>query len=326
MVDEQVFPARAQSAVAVFLKTMEEIREAVANQPLGQALRYVIERSGYKKMLDEDKSPEAESRQENLNELVNAAVEATERGEGVVEFLDHAALVSEADSVDECAQVNLLTLHNAKGLEFPIVFLAGMEDGLFPHIRSLDDVNLMEEERRLCYVGMTRAEKRLYLTWAKYRRRYGGGEQERTLPSRFLKEVPRHLIDNLSAYEEEPASQVDLSAESYEVAEIARRNAFTGRTYNSMKNISDFFGAGVRGGGVRQPDRKQVSPAVQAAKAGPPGAKRKSRLGATVNHPKYGKGTIVRLEGEGEDAKLTVSFPGHGIKKLVEKYAGFRND
>jgi DNA helicase-2/ATP-dependent DNA helicase PcrA len=154
-------------------------------------LRQILERTGYARMLQADNDPEAESRLGNLNELVNAASEAAERGETIAEFLDHAALVSDTDNLDERAPVSLLTLHNAKGLEFPIVFLAGMEEGLFPHMRSLDSKAAMEEERRLCYVGMTRSEKRLFLTSARYRRRFGGGQQEATIPSRFLREVPR---------------------------------------------------------------------------------------------------------------------------------------
>ena len=130
-------------------------------------VRLILDSTGYMDMLKADTSPESQSRQENLNELVNAAIEAAERGESILEFLDHAALVSDADAVDEKAQVTLLTLHNAKGLEFPVVFLAGMEERLFPHSRSLEDEHMMEEERRLCYVGMTRARKRLFLTWAR---------------------------------------------------------------------------------------------------------------------------------------------------------------
>ena len=110
------------------------------------------------------------------------------------DFLDHAALVAEADAFDEDAPVSLLTLHNAKGLEFPLVIVTGMELGLFPHSRSMNSEDALEEERRLCYVGMTRARKRLILTWARYRRRFGAGEQERTTPSWFLSEVPAGLI------------------------------------------------------------------------------------------------------------------------------------
>src|SRR5204863_3103987 len=116
-------------------------------------------------------------------------VEAHERGESVGDFLDHAALVADADSFDEQAPVTLMTMHNAKGLEFPLVFLSGMELGLFPHSRSQDSEAALEEERRLCYVGMTRARKRLILTWAQYRRRCGGGEQERSTPSLGVNEV-----------------------------------------------------------------------------------------------------------------------------------------
>ena len=114
-------------------------------------------------MLEQDETPESESRMGNIHELINAAAEAAERGETLADFLDHAALVSDADALDEQAQVSLLTMHNAKGLEFPVVFIAGMEEGLFPHSRSHTTPRpQMEEERRLCYVGMTRAEKRLY--------------------------------------------------------------------------------------------------------------------------------------------------------------------
>ena len=136
----------------------------IAQRPLDQMLRLVIDRTGYQRMLEADPSPETESRIGNLQELLNAAADATERGESLSDFLDHAALVSDADQVDNEAQVSLLTIHNAKGLEFPIVFLAGMEEGLFPHSRSLDNPAQMEEERRLCYVGMTRAEKYLYIS------------------------------------------------------------------------------------------------------------------------------------------------------------------
>jgi DNA helicase-2/ATP-dependent DNA helicase PcrA len=185
MIDQQLFPARAQSALVAFRTMIQELSLRVMSEPLPDAIRFMLSRTGYGKMLEQEGTPESEGRLENLGELVNAATEAAERGETMGDFLDHAALVADADAVDEHAQVSLLTLHNAKGLEFPIVFLAGMEEGLFPHQRSMASVAALEEERRLCYVGMTRAQKRLYLTWAKYRRRFGGGEQERMVPSRF---------------------------------------------------------------------------------------------------------------------------------------------
>src|SRR5579872_4844034 len=190
MIDDRAFPTRAQSALQVFRTLLQDMIDAVGMRPLHEAVEFIIERSGYRQMLENEDTPEAATRLENLNELTNAAAEAEERGEKASDFLDHAALVSEADALDERIQVTLLTMHNAKGLEFPVVFIAGMEENLFPHSRSIGTESALEEERRLCYVGMTRAEKRLILTWARYRRRYGGGDLERTIPSRFLAEVP----------------------------------------------------------------------------------------------------------------------------------------
>jgi DNA helicase II / ATP-dependent DNA helicase PcrA len=340
MLEENQFPARAESALRIFKAMIEELSVAANEAKVDDLLRKILERTGYARMLQADNDPEAESRLGNLNELVNAGSEAAERGETIAEFLDHAALVSDSDGLDERAPVSLLTLHNAKGLEFPIVFLAGMEEGLFPHMRSLDSKAAMEEERRLCYVGMTRSEKRLFLTSARYRRRFGGGQQEATIPSRFLREVPKALVEDLGQSRQR-APQVDLYAEQYEVRESAKRNLFTGKTYNSVDNIQQFFAERGKGSGgapatSHQPPVTAHQPPVAAPKpqtpiANPtaraaPSGKRGFRAGAMIRHPKYGRGTVLRREGDGEDAKLTVSFPGYGLKKLVEKYAGIQED
>jgi DNA helicase-2/ATP-dependent DNA helicase PcrA len=219
-----------------------------------------------------------------------------------------------------------MTLHNAKGLEFPIVFLAGLEEGLFPHSRSLESPALIEEERRLCYVGMTRAEKRLFLSWARFRRRFGSGQQEqgseRTVRSRFVQEIPGHLIEGYS--EAEPASRVDLTAERHEVRETVKKNIYTGKTYNSLENISQFFAErGIKAGGPAYPPRKVIPPSPAAPPSKPQAARKQ---GSIVEHPKYGRGEIVRREGEGDDVKLIVNFPKYGIKKLMEKYAGLKKD
>ncbi|HUO32773.1 MAG TPA: UvrD-helicase domain-containing protein [Bryobacteraceae bacterium] len=327
MIDQQLFPARAQSALVAFRTMIQELTLRLASESLPDAIRFMLDRTGYGRMLEHEATPEAEARLENLLELVNAAADAAERGETMGDFLDHAALVADADGVDESAQISLLTLHNAKGLEFPIVFLAGMEEGLFPHQRSMDSAEALEEERRLCYVGMTRAQKRLYLTWAKYRRRFGGGEQERTAASRFLGEAPSELVVNLG--DDDRIPQVDLHAERYQVRQSAQRNTFTGKTYNSLENISQFFAE--RGVPFPAPQKNAPPAAVPhpptAAKtlpAAPPPVRKTTRAGMTVEHPKYGTGTVVRREGEGDDAKITVSFPRYGLKKLVEKYAGLK--
>ena len=183
IIDDQQLSTRSQSSLVIFRNLIQELSLVASQSSLPDLLRFILDRTGYKKMLQLEKTPESETRLENLEELINAAAEAQERGESIGDFLDHAALVADADSFDEQAPVTLMTLHNAKGLEFPLVFLSGMELGLFPHSRSKDSEEALEEERRLCYVGMTRARKRLILTWAKYRRRFGGGEQERSTPS-----------------------------------------------------------------------------------------------------------------------------------------------
>jgi DNA helicase II / ATP-dependent DNA helicase PcrA len=326
MLGENVFPTRAGAALDIFRKLMEELRAAAATQPVHEVLRAILDRTGYMKMLEADNAPDSEARVENLNELVNAAIEAAERGESIVDFLDHAALVSDADTVDSRAQVSLLTVHNAKGLEFPVVFVAGLEEGLFPHGRSIESETGMEEERRLCYVAMTRAEKRLILSWARYRRRFGGGTAEASIASRFLSEIPAEHSEELGA--KRVHTEVNLEADRYLVRDAARKNNYTGKTYNSLENISEFFQA--RGLGKNLPVKgaeQQSKPAVATApppapRFQPPLPKKKFSVGSSISHPQYGRGTVIRREGDGEDAKLTVSFPGHGLKKIIEKYLG----
>jgi len=332
MIDDQSLSTRSQSSLVAFRNLIQELSLVANSSSLPELLRHILDRTGYRHMLELEHTPEAETRLENLEELLNAAQEAAERGETMADFLDHAALVAEVDALDETAPVTLMTLHNAKGLEFPVVFLSGMELGLFPHSRSMDSETALEEERRLCYVGMTRARKRLILTWAKYRRRFGGGEQERSTPSWFLGEVPQHLIVDLGVRDD--PGEIDLYGERQDARQAARRNTFTGKTYNSLENITQFFGERgkpfdpkARPGALApphpQPPAASPPPSKPLPAAAPP-VRRGARTGMTVEHPKYGTGTVVRREGEGDNAKITVNFPRFGLKKLVEKYAGLK--
>jgi DNA helicase-2/ATP-dependent DNA helicase PcrA len=296
-------------------------------------LKFLIDRTGYIKLLEAEDTPEAFSRIENLRELVNAAADSRDRGESLDQFLDHAALIADADDYDERAQITLMSLHAAKGLEFPLVFLSGLEEGLFPHSRTMLQPDDVEEERRLCYVGMTRAMDQLILTRAVYRRRYGTDLPEASVPSRFLEEVPAPLIEELGggraarvgtgtlarpagrspaydsdthySYEDE-----DQSA-SWRNGGPANRQKPTApaKPYNSIENIAEFFAS--RG-------KKFTVPKTPVAE---PTGKRGFRPGQKVRHPKYGEGTVYQREGEGEEAKITVQFPRFGLKKLVEKYA-----
>jgi DNA helicase-2/ATP-dependent DNA helicase PcrA len=306
-------------------------------------LKFLIDRTGYIKLLEEEDTPEAFSRIENLRELVNAAMDSRDRAETLDQFLDHAALVADADDYDARAQITLMSLHAAKGLEFPLVLLSGLEEGLFPHSRTMLVPEDIEEERRLCYVGMTRAMDQLILTRAVYRRRYGTDLPEASVPSRFLEEVPAPLLEELGTRRaaaigrnhvgtaapgrpagQSPAAYADSTHYSYEdedqsaswhggdatrTATRAPKPTAPARPYNSIENIAEFFAS--RG--------KKFS--VPKTPVEEPTGKRGFRPGQKVRHPKYGEGTVYLREGEGEEAKITVQFPRFGLKKLVEKYA-----
>ncbi len=203
----------------------EPFRKPDGPATLPELIRFIIDRSGYIRALEEEGTPEAFSRIENLKELANAAQDAEERGETLAEFLDHAALVSDTDHYKPDARVTLMTLHSAKGLEFPLVLLSGMEEGLFPHSRTLTDPTGLEEERRLCYVGMTRAMDTLIVTRARYRRRYGNDMPDAALPSRFLEEIPQHLLEDLSGGRERATSWGGYAAQYSSGSSESQRRA-----------------------------------------------------------------------------------------------------
>ena len=287
-----------------------------------ELLKFLIDRTGYIKQLEQEDTPESLARIENLHELVNAAMDSRDRGETLNEFLDHAALVSDADDYDENSRVTLMTLHAAKGLEFPLVFLIGLEEGLFPHSRTLLAPDDIEEERRLCYVGMTRAMNTLIVSRAQYRRRYGTDMPEPSVASRFLEEVPQELLQDLGSPRRPAyASRGDRSTgrhyayededqrPAHERHEVSQRSRYGGPTYNSIDNIAEFFAS--RGKKFSRPKVEIPEPAGRTG----------FRPGQRVRHPKYGEGTVYKREGDGEDAKITVQFPRFGLKKLVEKYA-----
>jgi len=316
---------------------------------LPELIKFLNDRSGYIRALEDEGTPEAFSRIENLKELANAAQDAEERGEALDEFLDHAALASDADQYSAEAKVTLMTMHAAKGLEFPLVFVAGMEEGLFPSARTMMDPAGLEEERRLCYVGMTRAMDTLVMTRARYRRRYGNDSPEASVASRFLEEVPSRLVEDLGSPPERPQFSGDYSrlySTPYPKANrFGRGNDEGGERHWSYEDEDQSGGrggssagasgrTGVRGqsGGSGSLDniasffagRGQKAPAKTGRpKLDIPGPTGKTGLqqGTRVRHPKYGEGTVFRREGDGDDAKITVQFQQHGVKKLVEKFA-----
>jgi DNA helicase-2/ATP-dependent DNA helicase PcrA len=333
---------RAVTALKNFQQIITNLVSATTNassseSPVSDVVKAAILDTGYANALKSENSDEAEARLENLQELVNAAVDYDQQEqEGLRDFIDHAALVSDADQYKRDAPVTLMTMHAAKGLEFPLVFIVGLEDGLFPHSRSAADPAELEEERRLCYVAITRAERFLYVTHAMKRRVYG--EEMAAEPSQFLNEMPLDLMEDLSrgkswlSFARSSTTLENKHAVSALRGDTRERTKFAGKTYDSVDSIAEYFRK--RGQQLGGTDSKpQSAPTIKHRPAQDSATKAASRdsststggdfgPGAHVRHPKYGRGLVLRREGTGDSAKLTVSFPGFGQKKLIEKYAG----
>ena len=301
--------------------TAEGGPEIESTSPVSDLVKAAIIETGYENALKSEDNEEAEARLENLQELVNAAVDYDEQGpDGIREFIDHSALVADTDQYKADVPVTLMTAHSAKGLEFPVIFLVGLEDGLFPHSRSLSDSSDIEEERRLCYVAMTRAERFLYVTHAVKRRVYG--EELASEPSQFLNEMPLELIEDLShgrswlsfARGSSAVDEGQLAAHR----ETKARSRYEGKTYDSAQSVAEFFKTRASRMGQPETFRSPRKP-EQTSQSGPAAD---ALPGSYVRHAKYGRGLVLRREGSGDQTKLTVSFPGYGQKKLVEKYAG----
>ena len=297
---------RAVTPLRAFREIIGKLQGALAEKEPADFLRTVLEESGYMDMLKDRNTPEDVARIENLEELTRAVAESMEAGETFTDFLDAAALVSDADQFEGKPGVTLITLHSTKGLEFDHVFLTGMEEGICPHSRSLTEEKGIEEERRLMYVGMTRARQSLTMTRAVYRRIFGNEQQLRaSLPSRFLAEIPSELVDT-------------VRGSMAEIGETRRYEPDPEYSYSPEE-----FTRRVRGG--TKP--AAAAPRRQAAQSsfGRPVAKRGAdanpMLGRKVRHPSFGVGTIVGVEGDDEDRRVSVSFPGRGTKKFIERYA-----
>ena len=288
--------AKVKLALEEFAAMVFTFMGQLGTRPIHEIVEDVIETSGYAAALEEEKKEDNRDRLENLREFISVAKNfddgAAEGENGLADFLAQIALISDVDQTEQSdGTVTLMTFHAAKGLEFPAVFMAGMEEGLFPHSRTLLDDTEIEEERRTCYVGITRAERRLYLTYARQRTIYGRTEMSR--PSRFLAEIPEELVEHKEA---DFFSGTDLRAPSNIWSERSTRTERKRYMPPPQHTAAD--------GSVIRPD---ASAAFQ--------------VGDAVRHSKWGDGRIVAISGSGEDAELSIAFPGEGNKKFVQKYA-----
>jgi DNA helicase-2/ATP-dependent DNA helicase PcrA len=290
--DKRLAPPRALVALKTFRDLLVGLTTEIAGVPVSTGVGLMLDRSGYLRDLRDDRSEESEARIENLMELVSAAreYETREADASLSGFVDRLSLLSEADEAEgkQDARVWLMSMHAAKGLEFPLVIVAGMEEGLFPHARSVEDEDEVEEERRICYVCITRARERLILTGAARRRTYG--DYQSTQPSRFLEEIPAELMNRV-----EPVASPRWTGPQYEL-----RNPY-GRRPRSP---------------VRQSESPGFSYEHEDQSAG------NIRTGMRVRHKQFGVGTVVGVEDHGDDYKVTVKFLTAGTKKLLASFAG----
>ena len=285
---------RALSGINAFLKVIAEARERLEDGPAA-VLEHLLETSGYLDQLeaeaasettgDTEVSVQAQGRLENLDELISAASQS----DSVSDFLESVSLVSDTDGMADDSMVTLMTLHSAKGLEYPVVFLIGMEEGIFPHIRSLTEPDELEEERRLAYVGITRARQRLYLTHA-WRRTLHGATMYNA-PSRFLEEIPEELVDDRGS-----------SRPRY-------RQSGYGR--DTDREVRSFAGR----------ERMVEAPQASAARVEADSNPVHLVVGDDVNHAKFGLGVVTDVKGAGGDAEITVNFTTAGSKVLMASFA-----
>jgi DNA helicase-2/ATP-dependent DNA helicase PcrA len=306
---ESWFPLIAKDKIGEFVHLVEEFKEEAANLSLSQLTLALLDKTGYLKRLREEGTDEAYSKIENLDELINVIIELEHKNEGISlkSFLDKVSLVTDVDLYeDKGNRVSLMTLHCAKGLEFPLIFMLGMEEGLLPHYRRGDEVEDLEEERRLCYVGITRAKERIFLSRAEKRSTFGVGRAN--FPSRFLEELPAELIrleerqremENLFPQETSMPDQVMIWP--------AYPSGRPDHSQHDGKEVDDFSQENtllLGEGRVLSPE--QFFPL---------------KVGMKVRHPKFGEGRVQSVEGIDEDQKATILFRTVGSKRLKVHYA-----
>mgnify|MGYP001238935912 FL=1 len=306
---------KAKQSLANFAEFILEMLNNSVVLSVHDLIEQVMHKSGYIAELEKENTVENQTRLENIKELLSVAkdFEKTNEEPTLENFLSTVSLVSDIDNADmEDERVTLMTMHSAKGLEFPVVFLAGMEEGLFPHARTLMNETEIEEERRTCYVGITRAERKLYITNAKARMIYG-----KTLsyePSRFISEIPAEYLEEREAKNKFGFGMGSMNNYGSGYSQSGRNNF--GRSILGNNNSTGRPNS-LLGGGFTQ-KAQTVKPAGNVIR---PDLSIKWKVGDKAKHNKWGIGTIVSVKGTGEEVELKIAFPGQGIKALMQKYA-----
>ncbi|WP_304683283.1 DNA helicase PcrA [uncultured Clostridium sp.] len=303
-----------------FIQVIEELKTKVDTLSISELIKQTLNKSGYTKALEDENTIEAENRIENLDEFLTVAMEFEEESadNSLREFLESITLSSDIDGMEETEEsVTLMTLHSAKGLEFPTVFLVGMEEGIFPGYKSIGEEKEIEEERRLCYVGITRAKENLFLTCAKQRTIFGSTSYNAV--SRFVKEIPANMLEGYDAleqknesrfndrnnwdYEDRKSSYYDNPVKTYRDIETATSRGTSTSSGFQFRSADSFLQS------LNKPKGNDVDLSKYAA-------------GVKVYHKKFGEGIINSVEAEGEDLKVDIQFEKAGHKRLMAKFAG----
>ena len=302
-----------------FINAIEELIAKKDELSISELIKLTLKKTGYTKALEQENTVEAENRIENLNEFLTVAIEFEEEfaENGLSDFLEGITLSSDLDNMEDTEEsVTLMTLHSAKGLEFPVVFLVGMEEGIFPGFKSIGEPKELEEERRLCYVGITRAKENLYLTCSKQRTIFGSTSCNPM--SRFLKEIPEELLDGLDEVSENNNSNMDFSDSKYSWTYGSNNNSNI-KTYKISEEKPKAVASSNNGFMFRTAESFLNS--LGAGKKHNDVDLSKYEAGVRVFHKKFGEGTINSVEPEGEDLKVDINFDKAGHKRLMAKFA-----
>ena len=315
---EQYELNRVKANSIQFVEVIEELRKQVNQIPISELIKLTLNKTGYVKALENENTIEAESRIQNLEEFLTVAIEFEEQmaENTLAEFLESISLTSDIDNMEESEDtVTLMTLHSAKGLEFPVVFLVGMEEGIFPGYKSIGEIKELEEERRLFYVGITRAMQYLYLTCAKRRTIFGSTSYNQM--SRFLKEIPKDLLDGYEEIDNEDNNSFKDSNYGWEYGTNYAGKVKTYKFDNVEKipEVKEKVGAfqfRTAESFINSLNKKASDRQVDITKY---------KEGQRIYHKKFGEGTINKIEQEGEDYKLDIQFDKVGHKRLMAKFA-----